>query len=761
MPDSTKFTVGEWLAEPQFDRLSRDSQRVHLQPQVMSVLVYLARKQRDVVSTDELLATIWQGRVVTSASIYSALKQLRDALGDDAQNPRYIQTIPKRGYRLIAPVRFTGADSEAAEARPTADRSFEGLTRPPWKTAVTITTMLLAAAALFWLSLQPDPPVSTLGPFEAPPSLAVLPFEDPDQVHAQHWLGDGIATELAAHLAEVPGLKVIGRSSSFALRDDRAAPSSVARALGVSHLLRGQVRSQGDRLQISAQLVNTADGQQAWTAEYDHDTEALQVIRDAIADGVVATLGLRPTEPTATAAVHISSQAYSLYLQSLELIAKNTKNSLAGAVDRLSRAIEQAPRFANAHVALGRAYQMLQDFEGFYAPGTAYEESNRLAGLHVQRALQIDPDNASAWVVWSDVLPPHGSERREALERAIELNPNLYAAHTALGVVKNSYLLPWSDILVHLDRALEIEPLSIEAARMLVLFLAWAPHRWQDAETIIAEFRQHYPESNDVLMMRANWLLDPKGRPAEAIPILEQILVEDPDHFWARSFLTKAWFMVGEFDRASLMPGGVIHWRHVLATERHEALRTLDELPEWSSELDYGRRLLSAYTRVMLRDWQGAVDDLEADTVDPDRFAQIFVEDLARGMSPALSLAVAYQRLGDDDKYRKYSGLERHVLDVRSDGGRLHNFEYSRTRARLDALEGNTYEALLELKRLISEGPIDPRDLIHPAFDALRDDPMFREIEELQRARIDAERVQLGLLPMTQAAAPPLAQENH
>jgi hypothetical protein len=283
---------------------------------------------------------------------------------------------------------------------------------------------------------------------------------------------------------------------------------------------------------------------------------------------------------------------------------------------------------------------------------------------------------------------------------------------------------------------------------MLVLFLAWVPQRWQEAETILANLERVHQDSIDVKMSRATWLLKTLGRPGDAVPILEDVLVTDPDHLWARFWLVRAWYMLGEFDRAELMPYDAYNWQYVLSPDQAGSLAHLRSAGKEPESIHFGRRALIAYAMVMLRDWQGATDMLALESGDPDLFTQTYSQQLLLTESPALTLAVAYKALGDQENSARFAALEQKAVNIRTENGRYHNFNYSRAMARLHALRGNDYEALLELERLVSRGPVDPRELIHPAYDSLRDNPRFTRLISLQRTRVDEERFKLGLPPL-------------
>lgn len=748
---NNSFILGDWTVEPELGRISREGRQINLQPQVMGLLVYLSRHHKEVVSSEELLANIWEDRVVTSGSIYSCLRQLREALGDDAHNPSYIKTIPKHGYRLIAPITILENHKHVTRAGRGAKSTSEGMRFKSLRKVpmlIAIAGLALIVTAVFLFRLQAPVDSNDIAGIVPEKSIAVLPFIDmtPEQDHG--WFSDGMSEEILNKLAQLPGLKVTGRTSSFLFRQSEEDLQSIGKKLGVAHLLEGSVRRDGDRVRITAQLIRAEDGFHIWSQVYDRDITDTIAIQEDISRNIANALMLQLSEDTnrantTTVSIYPEYSAYELYLQALSLMDQNTKLTLMTAVTKLKKALEINSQFADAHVAIARAYSKLA-FKGYYGDSWL-NELRELSQPHLDQAFTIDPDNADAYVVQGELYLGDNRRRLQSHKKALSLNPNLYTAHMSLAVLKMGELVSWNETLPYLDRAIEIEPLSVEAATLRILFLGFIPHRWDEAEAVITNLKQRNPEHTDVKLMEAAWLLKIRGKPSEAVPILEDMLIFDPDNVFAKSYLTKAWYTLGETERAIKLPGGSIHWRYVLAPDREASLQQLNNEPNWDPDLDYGRRLLSAYAYSMLRDWQSTVDVLSQDSQDLDKFTELYIEDLALNHSPAMSLAVAYKALGNQALYEKFAAFEKNAVNIRTDNGKLHNIEYSRAMARFYAMEGNGYEAILELNRLITQGPNDPRELFHPAFDEIRDDPEFIKLEQLQRQRVNSERKKLGM----------------
>ncbi len=756
-----KFRLGKWLVDPKLGQISHADQEVDLQPQVMDLLVFFVERQGQIIGMDEILSSLWKDRIVTTASIYTSLKQLRAVLGDDAQNPRYIKTIPKRGYQLIAGIEHEVETDRTVSFSDKSGRDQGGVVswwRRPGNVLLVASLLLALSAVLISINKYSwQIPISLNGIPEN--SIAVLPFTDMTMDQDHGWFSDGMSEEILNKLAQMPGLKVTGRQSSFNFRNSTADLPTIGRILGVSHLLEGSVRREGDKIRVTAQLIRADDGFHVWSQEFDRELSDTIAIQDEISSSVARVLAMKmpvvnQAEGTlAPVAIYPRFSAYELYLQSLELIEQNTKPSLMDALSKLEKVLQMEPDFAEAHIAISRAYLSMRGFLGFYKEDM-YKESDDLIRPHLEQALTINPDLAEVQLLLGD-MSDQVEEAQNAYEKALSINPSLYQGHVSLAVLAMDQLRSWNDCVLHLENALEIEPLSVGAATEMILFMQRVPHRWLEAEDMLAKLEQQYPHSPDVLRAKARWLLYVRGQPADAVSILQEILVKNPDDALARSYLLRSWYMLGETERALEFRIGNPYWRFVLAPDREASLREMAdimaEVKLWPRERSQAHRMLYAYIYVMLREWQMAIDLLGEDAKDLERLTRsqpTYVQQLGLTESLGMTLATAYKKVGDQENFKRLARFERMALNARTENGKLHNQDYSRALAKLDALEGRPYQALLELEHQIANGRIDPRDLLHPAFDVLRDDPGFRKIEQLQLQRINQERQALGLLQL-------------
>lgn len=279
-----EFTLGEWRVDTASSQISRGGEVVRVDARVMRLLTCLAARAGEVVTTDELLAEVWGGVVVTQDSVYQAVASLRRVLGDDPKSPAYVVTVPRRGYRLIAPVnRSPGASTEpTATARgapvpePTAAMGrVAGAAGAPtelsspaperarrWKLAG-----LLGVGAVLCLAQA-----ASVGPSTGVParSVAVLPFLDlTTESMDQEFFADGLTEELIDDLSRTPGLKVPSATASFYFKGKQMPVANIARELGVAYVVDGSLRKADSTLRVAARLVRADNGYVVWSGTYD------------------------------------------------------------------------------------------------------------------------------------------------------------------------------------------------------------------------------------------------------------------------------------------------------------------------------------------------------------------------------------------------------------------------------------------------------------------------------------------------------------
>lgn len=259
--------------QPNRNRISGPDGHVHLTPRAMEVLICLAEHAGEVVTRDEFSNEVWQPSVVSDHSLTSCISELRGHLGDTAGNRRFIETIPKRGYRLIGPVTLPDPDESTQTAPGVTD----------WANGCTP-----AASAM--------------------PGIAVLPFAtlSPDPNHA--FFASGMHEEILTHLSHIGDLRVISRSSMQAIAAERVTVPEIARRLGVSHVLEGTVRRDDNRVRVSAQFIEAASDAHIWAKNYDRELTDIFAIQFEIALAIVNELELSLESRTAVRLVERTNE---------------------------------------------------------------------------------------------------------------------------------------------------------------------------------------------------------------------------------------------------------------------------------------------------------------------------------------------------------------------------------------------------------------------------------------------------------------------
>lgn len=275
MPTANNLAFDDVVIDFTALRLSRGGVEQALEPKAFAVLALLAQSPGRVFSRDEILDAVWGHRHVTTGVLNRIMSLLRQALGEDAQNPRVLHTVHGIGYRFDLPV------SEAAAA-PASVRK-----RWPWFVALAVGAIAALAAITGLRYGDGSSPDATR------PSLAVMPFADLSQSQDQAFLADGLAEEILNQLAQVPGLRVLGRSSSFAFKGRSEDLRVIGRKLGVSHLLEGSVRRSADQLRMTVQLIRTDDGTHLWSRTYARELRDVFAVQEEISRDVARALSVK------------------------------------------------------------------------------------------------------------------------------------------------------------------------------------------------------------------------------------------------------------------------------------------------------------------------------------------------------------------------------------------------------------------------------------------------------------------------------------
>ena len=516
--------------------LRRAGRTVKLERIPMELLLFLAEQRGRLVAREEIVERIWGKDVHLDAdnSINSAIRKIRHALRDDPERPRVIQTVAGKGYRFIAPVveipgpaqssGFTPPSPTPLSAppapipSPAPQLSIETDAKPRrWLLALAATTVLLVATGVFLAGqsrrAQASRPAGRL-------MLAVLPFQNLTGDPGQDYLSDGMTEEIIAQLGRVDPqrLGLIARTSVMTYKNTRKRLDEIARELSVQLVLEGTVRRDADRLRVSAQLIQAGDQTHLWARQYDREPGTLLALQSEIAREVVdeirLTLGERrsrpdspPSPPPASAE---TDAAYDLYLRAQYFWNKRTIDGLKQAIDYCGQAIAADAGYAPAYAGLAKSYALLGGYSG---------ES------------QIE----------------FMAKARAAALRALELDPHLPDAHTALALVVQNYDWDWETAEQEFQRALELNSNSATAHHWYFEHLAFRG-RFDEARTESERARQLDPLSLAIAVDTA--LIDYYSRRYDrAAAKLEAVLAMDPT-FPRAHLVRNAYVELGRFDDA-------------------------------------------------------------------------------------------------------------------------------------------------------------------------------------------------------------------
>jgi TolB-like protein/DNA-binding winged helix-turn-helix (wHTH) protein/Tfp pilus assembly protein PilF len=491
--------------------LWRNEDVIALAPKCFDILQVLVEGQGKVISKDALMKRIWFDSFVEDNNLTYSISVLRKTLGERPNQHLYIVTLPGRGYQFAAEIKTVPANPEEVESESpiipvVAQRSV--------KSQVVIAAAVIVAFSgtlFYWITARPK--LLTESKVSAPvKSIAVLPFEmlGVEKNSETEFLSDGISESQINSLSQLPGLKVIARSSSFKYKGKAADPQEVARALGVETIVTGRILQRGDQLQISVELMDAREGTQIWGKQYNRPAKDLLAVQSEISGEIADNLRFKLTNAEQQQLAKRetgNSEAYELILRGRYQREKGRPENLKSAVELFKRAIAIDPSYALAHAELSIIYGLLS-------------ASNLL-----------DP---------KEYLPQAEAEARQALA----LDANLADAHYAMANAEMNKW-NWPAAAAAFDRALTLNPSLARARWRHALYLSIMGQNDQ-AIAEIERARELNPLSPRFKAYVSIMLLE-AGRKDEAIQVLQNTLALDPNSREAQTGLGYAYLAKGMY----------------------------------------------------------------------------------------------------------------------------------------------------------------------------------------------------------------------
>lgn len=446
---ASPLTIGDWRVDPAAHELARAGETVRIEPKVMQVLLRLAAVSGGVVTREELLESVWPGVVVGDEALTQVIIKLRRALGDNPRSPAYIETIAKRGYRLVAQVGAVASVPAVAEAATVAEPELPSRGKPrnrAWLAAVALALLGVVALVAFVVqSSRPAPIASSDVPADEL-TVTVVPFESLSSAPDQGYLARGISNDLVTDLSRLPGLRVIRTNAAGAPADN------------VRYVVTGSVQREGETLRINVHLAESQTKRQLWSQRFERPFGDLFALQDEIARGLVDVLPAKLQEAAKQQAArrytkNLAAYDHFLRAQSQFLVRSARDNETARASYR--KAIELDPAFARAYAGLAMTYALEPRLRSSPNAEATLARALELA----ETARQIDPDIPE--VHWA-IGFVHTQQRRhdaaiESLNRAIALNRSYADAYALMGGI-HTYIGEPTKSIPLLRTALRLDP---------------------------------------------------------------------------------------------------------------------------------------------------------------------------------------------------------------------------------------------------------------------------------------------------------------
>jgi TolB-like protein/Tfp pilus assembly protein PilF len=494
-------------------RLLYQGQPVALKGKILDLLLFLVEMRGQLVVKEELLKNIWPDAIVEENNITVSMSILRKTLGEDRSRPKFIETIPRQGYRFIAEVREVSPERLVArEARQSPNK----------------------------IALQDD----------SIDSLAVLPLQSSEKDPNVEYLSEGISESIINILSRIPRLRVLACSTIFRFKRKEVDPQEIGLSLNVRALLMIRVMRLAETLVIRGQLINVSDGTQLWGEQYNRSPSDLLAVQDEIAKAISESLELKLTRQDQ---IRLNKQptknieAYHLYLRGRYFWNKYSKESLLKAVDAFKEAIAIDANYALAYCGMADAYFRLSNV--YFPPGEVLPKAKEAA----LRAVGIDDNLAEAHssLGMIHVYYDHDwAEAEKEFRRALELDPHLVSAHQRYG----SYLTfmgRFDEAIKHYDTALELDPFSLQI-NMNLATTYYLKGEYERALNLLNDSMELEPNYMPTHFLLALVHIQEK-RLAEAIAEFQLIYKLDEEAYLALGFMGYAHALAGEREEAETL----------------------------------------------------------------------------------------------------------------------------------------------------------------------------------------------------------------
>lgn len=762
MSQARTTSFNGWMLNVDLGELARDGRKIRLQDQPLRILEELLAHPGELVTREQLIARLWpRGVVDFDTSLNSAVRKLRIALQDDADTPRYIETVPRKGYRFIGTIDPPATPITTAKTIPSLE-SFH--TAPPADTpappvtwhkhplsyvAAGMAALLLAGLTLVGFRREPVTPPATASARLSPDSrtIAVLPFRTSARDETGKLLAQSVTELVRERLAGLEGLVVIASTSTSRLTESPLDTNSSADKLHARFLIEGGVERAGNQLRMSTRLIDAVSGAQLWSTVSNRSLSDVSAVLDEVAGRVADELRI-PIEQDVgniSAPAHINLDAYQLYVRGQHLMSNQLVTDADTALELFRRATTLDPGFARGYLALAQAHILATILRG-QDDATAVA-THAQAETALRRALELNPSLGEAWIERAR-FTKDPVEGEQLFRKALRLAPNY-----GVGYMRYAEFLfdeyRKGEAIEMMDRARRIDPLTPRLHLRQAFFLMVSRSDIAGHDRLVREALAINPKLNAALIRLAHSMHEYRGEVAEGIRIIEQSIALDPQSGDSKEYAATMYLDVD--DPVAAM---------AVLRDPERPSNVLVEIAQYRHDRRHAAKLARTWVD---SDWSGAAFSPLADAIRDDAIATgdyasaiKLLESkyaTAANFGPELrmwnrSLGLVYAHTlilaGETQRGRKLATAILVQIDSES-VGRTENW-FSRERAAAFAILGEDERALKELAaslKLHHYARWWYTAEIDPIYERLRRDPRFQAMAEQAKKHRSQQRAQI------------------